>query len=589
MRWKTTGSGAGILDGDSDHLTHLVYEASLDNSLWPELILELTEQLLRVRSGDLIGPQESGALSGMIKHFRRAFDISEKIVGLQEREAHLGKVLDSFSFGLALIDENGQVILANQQMQQCLPLGNDEPCGMRLLSADAGEGQGMEDWVACCNRNNQPQTLHFPGAADQALLMLPREEVRQMGFPAQAAAMLISTGRGVNDGLRSFSRMHDLTRRESDLAGALCKTGDLRAAAQDMGISYQSARTYLKRVFEKTNCSSQAELVSALAHTPMAVLRQNSRVDADVHDVRRLVTLSDGRTLEYFTLGPETGDAVVFFDAAAGNEIDIVGLPAECLPHLERHNIRLITPCRPGTFRSDPKPMKSLREFAPDVAELLDHEGIARFSVCAVSFGSASALGVTHELQHRIDRLLLSSAYYPKYQHPNWRDLDHFYHLSNVLGQKFPALVCHMLPFFVRSVMQNADKYFDRYIKNSRSAHDIEVLSNPTSRRRCAEMLGERTAAGMAGMVEENLLNAKGWDFDLGEIKVPVELVHGTLDNVSPIEGGALLAEHLPNAVLHPLPEKGHYHNSISWPWMLARAAGRDVEIDSESFDIPLR
>ena len=29
----------------SDQLTHLVYEASLDNSLWPELVLELTEQL----------------------------------------------------------------------------------------------------------------------------------------------------------------------------------------------------------------------------------------------------------------------------------------------------------------------------------------------------------------------------------------------------------------------------------------------------------------------------------------------------------------------------------------------------------------
>lgn len=32
-----------------NQLTHLVYEASLDNSLWPELILELTEEVQRAR------------------------------------------------------------------------------------------------------------------------------------------------------------------------------------------------------------------------------------------------------------------------------------------------------------------------------------------------------------------------------------------------------------------------------------------------------------------------------------------------------------------------------------------------------------
>ena len=50
---------------NSEHLTHLVYEASLDNSLWPELIIELTEQMLRARSGELIGKETSENLSGL--------------------------------------------------------------------------------------------------------------------------------------------------------------------------------------------------------------------------------------------------------------------------------------------------------------------------------------------------------------------------------------------------------------------------------------------------------------------------------------------------------------------------------------------
>ncbi len=573
---------------DSENLTHLVYEASLDNSLWPELIIELTEQLLRVRSGEMIGKEKSENLSGLAEHFRRAFDISEKIVGLQEEEACLGKVLDSLSFGLALIGDDGQVMLANRRMRSRIPDPGDDPCGVRLIAPDQGVSQRLCEWVGCCNRNNLPRMLQLPDCADHNLLMLPRRDARRMGFPVKAAAVLLSTDMGENDGLRSFSMMHGLTRRETDLVGAIYKTGDLRTAAGDMGISYESARTYLKRVFEKTDCRSQAELVSGLARTPMAMLRKPDISDAETHQVRRLMNLNDGRVMEYFELGPGSGDVVVHFDALAGHDIDVLGYPAECLPHLKRHNIRLIIPCRPGTFRSDFRQMNSLRDFAPDVAELLDHLGVKRFGVSAVSFGSASALAVAHELQSRIDRVVLSSASYPLYQHPDWRKLDQFYQLSNVLGRKWPTLMRQILPFFVRSIMQNTDRFFDKYIKNSRCAHDIEILYHPTARRRTVEMLAERTSTGMAGFVEECLLNVNGWDFEPCNIRVPVELVHGVHDNVAPIEGAVLLAGMLPNAVLHRLPDKGHYHHFNNWPGLLARAAGRDVELESETYEIPL-
>jgi len=146
----------------------------------------------------------------------------------------------------------------------------------------------------------------------------------------------------------------------------------------------------------------------------------------------------------------------------------------------------------------------------------------------------------------------------------------------------------HVLPFFVRSVMQNTDRYFDRYIKNSRCAHDITILSHPTARLRACAMLAERTSTGMVWIVEESLLNVNGWDFDLGNITVPVELVHGVLDNVAPIEGAEMLAGLLPNAVMHKMPDKGHYHHFNTWPGLLARAAGRDVGIESDIYHIPL-
>ncbi len=100
-------------------------------------------------------------------------------------------------------------------------------------------------------------------------------------------------------------------------------------------------------------------------------------------------------------------------------------------------------------------------------------------------------------------------------------------------------------------------------------------------------MLAERTAEGMEGMVEENLLNAQGWDFDVGKINVPVEIFHGAMDRVSPPAAGQKLAEDLPDARFHLLADKGHYHHVTGWPWLAARSVCPKVAIGSAIYDLP--
>jgi len=53
----------------------------------------------------------------------------------------------------------------------------------------------------------------------------------------------------------------DLTEREADLAHALATTFSLPEAAQLAGMKYETARSHLKRCFDKTSTRSQAELV----------------------------------------------------------------------------------------------------------------------------------------------------------------------------------------------------------------------------------------------------------------------------------------------------------------------------------------
>lgn len=572
-----------------DDLTHLVYEASLDNSLWPELILELTEQVQRAKGGQFLTEDRTGSLENLSQHVRRAFSISKRMVELQERETYLSSVLNACAFGVALFDDQGQLLMANQSMQEILPdrVLSDGAGATVRLQPPGGQGRTLRQWVETCNQSGAQHNLQLGDGTRGAFVMLPRADATRIGFPSVAAGVLLAVDPARSDALRSLTERFALTRREAELVGALAADGELKSAAASMRLSYESARTYLKRIYDKTGCRSQADLLAALANTPAAFLRQSQPQRGEGLNVRRLLHLRDGRRLEYFLLGPEQGRPVVLFDALSGVTVDVIGYPEQCLEHLERHGVRLIVPCRPGGFRSDPKPMDSLADFAPDVAELLDHLGVGQVGIMSISFGSGSALAVARELGTRVSKLVLSSAAYPTYRHRNWRELDQFYHMSAILGRHWPSMLRQIIPFLVRSILQNRDRYFDRYCNRTRSQDDIRILSQPVIRRRTAEMLEQRTAAGMEGMVEENLLNTRGWDFPVDDILPPVELFHGVVDNVAPVEGAELLSQHLPNASLHRMADKGHYHHITNWPWLAARAAGRDVTPDSDRYCIP--
>ncbi|WP_283426329.1 alpha/beta fold hydrolase [Shimia sagamensis] len=575
-----------------EDLTHLVYEASLDNSLWPELISELVEEVHRARDSRFLeSPRqieaETRGFENLSRHFRRAFSISERVVGLQEREAYLSSILNSFAFGVALLNEDGHVLMANRALYEVLPAPVSQGEEVQVFLPASGEGQLMSQCAADVNRSGVALEYQSQkdGVAD--IIVLPREEAARIGFPPIAASVVISSGLQTHMGADHLARQHKLTRREAEVLRHMGQSYDLREAARRMGISYESVRTYLKRVYDKTDTKSRNELAALLAQSPLMAVRTQEALPSVLFQVRNRITLRDGRQHEYFCIGPEDGVPVLVFDALSGVTIDMIGYPQRCHDLMEQAGVRLICPCRPGSFLSDPFDMQSLRDFASDVRELLNHLGVGQAGVLSVSFGSGSALAVTHELQDRISKVVLSSASYPFYRHENWRELDQFYHMSCILGRHWPSMLRQIIPFLVRSILQNKERYFDRYCRRSRSADDIRILSCPVIRRRTAEMLALRTASGMEGMVEENLLNAQGWDFDPSDIHTPVEIFQGPDDNVAPMQGAELLAQHLNNATLTILRGKGHYHHIENWPWLAARAAGKDMAPDGLRYDIP--
>jgi len=81
-------------------LVHMLYDAVIDNSLWPEMISELMEHIKRPEQDNF--SNVPAVHRDLVVHFERAMRLSENIVGLQEQNTTLVGVLDSLKIGICV-------------------------------------------------------------------------------------------------------------------------------------------------------------------------------------------------------------------------------------------------------------------------------------------------------------------------------------------------------------------------------------------------------------------------------------------------------------------------------------------------------
>lgn len=541
-------------------LVHMLYDAVIDNSLWPEMISELMEHLEQAQVENAMAFTKKH--TDLVMHFERAMRLSENIVELKEKYSTSSGVLDSLAIGICVYDHSGAQVYANQFANEsglsCVPLSELES-NKRLPKTHA-----------------ESKLPKFVQKGHTNVALLSASEIGNTALPPNAATLAISLPTPSREALRDFQRAYYLSMTEANLVWQLREHRNLRKAATACNITYETARTYLKRIYLKTECSDQASLLLQLERNPLALLQRRKDQYNSESSTRKRLVLDDGRTLEYFDMGPSDGKLLLHFDALTGVAIDIVGSPEVYARLLRDLNMRVVVPCRPGTYRSTFKRMQGLSEFTDDVCQLMDYLGAASATLLSQAFGSCSALAFAATAQDRVEQLILCAPSYPRHEPSNWRKMDVFYIISGVIGRRAPQLLKVIVPYLMRSVMQDTRKYLSRHIANSKCAADIAILSNPLLQQRIPEMLALRTALGTEGLIQENFLNTHGWDFELNNIVAPVHIVQGELDNVSDPRGSKKLAAALPNGYYHSMQQHGQYLLFSEWPWLLEACAAAD-------------
>lgn len=267
-----------------------------------------------------------------------------------------------------------------------------------------------------------------------------------------------------------------------------------------------------------------------------------------------LAPLRDGRRIAYLSCGPADGLLVLYLHGA-------IGSPQRICPELEAAvdelGVRYVVVSRPGFGDSDPLPERTLVGFAADAADLADELGHERFAVVGVSAGGPYALACAHELPDRViaAAVVSSMSCTPVNPAPG---------LSLPLRAGLRAVrrrprACTAAGNTVLGVARAHPRLVEGVMRRGAPPADRRLLAASEARELATTRFLAAARAGVGGMIDDYLLCAGGWGFQLQNIRRPVQLWHGVQDPLVPVDEALHMAAALPHVQTALDPDEGHF------------------------------
>ncbi len=261
------------------------FRYSLGNTLTTERSGIANVTLLRAPDLPTFSDREVRLFELLSGHFVRALRIRERLGTASLRRDQLAGALDSLQGGMLIVTPDGSLVHANQAALQALAQADalvyrrgrvqaansaSRPALAALLQIHAPRPEGQA---------SHTDTLVLPRLGGGAPL---RVQAAALALPLSSAqthrpCVLLALSGTAHDPPPSRANWlrlaHGLTPAEVRLTEALLDGWSLRDAASLLGLTYGTARTRLKCVFQKTGVRRQAELIARLQRELATPLR----------------------------------------------------------------------------------------------------------------------------------------------------------------------------------------------------------------------------------------------------------------------------------------------------------------------------
>ena len=263
-----------------------------------------------------------------------------------------------------------------------------------------------------------------------------------------------------------------------------------------------------------------------------------------------------GNRLSYHDFGDPDGEPILFFHGT-GTHVHALQLhrPAQ------HYGLRIIVADRPGVAQSEFRRGWTLLEFAEDMADLLDHLRIATAGAVGVSGGGPSLLATAYRFPERLRYVVSLACVMPVPPEPRYQqDIGLSIRIMAALGRHLPLEVFR-LPYSLLGFLQTRMKSpeaFARLFASSLSEADQALFRDSDFQYQFMRDFQELFRHGSRGPAYDVQNFHKPWGFDLADITLPIDAVHGDEDRIVPPVFSDYLKEHAREVRLEILPGEGH-------------------------------
>jgi len=230
--------------------------------------------------------------------------------------------------------------------------------------------------------------------------------------------------------------------------------------------------------------------------------------------------------------------------------------------------IRLIVPDRPGFGLSTAMKTQHGYEWCKDFEFLLNHLKIGKTHILSTGSGSYFALACAHELPNRLTGVTLVNSMAPFKSVKEFSGMIPHEKLFYAMARHTPKLFKRFAQLCYLGLSKNIDGYFNS-VKNYGGYEDSAALSDDNIGKFIKDKIVTACKHSIQGFLQETVVLAKSWDFDITKINTQIDIYHGGLQVAIPSTMSQRLDSLLPNSQFHYYPEQGTYLLYMKWESLL--------------------
>jgi pimeloyl-ACP methyl ester carboxylesterase len=289
--------------------------------------------------------------------------------------------------------------------------------------------------------------------------------------------------------------------------------------------------------------------------------------------VEHRIKTPDGRTLAVQEEGDPDGKPVLVHNGTPNSRM----LYAPHIADADARGIRLISYDRPGYGESSPRPQRNVAACADDVRTICAALGITRLATWGVSGGGPHVLACAALLPDLVAAAasLASPAPYPA------AGIDWFAGMGQENVDDFKLLLKDPVAARAKAasdrdgMLSASPAELHTMFATLLTPVDAAVMNGPLAEYMHLTVR-DGLAPGIEGWIEDALAGVCPWGFSVGDITVPVLLMHGREDQFVPFGHGEWLAARIPGVDARLLDHDGHLTLGESrigevHEWLLAR------------------